>query len=373
MAATLDQMIELLVSGQTKQGREAISEWYEGARDSSAAERARSLTTLCAHLDVESHQTSAYLAMVGGALIETGIDAEPLARAVLAPLRRSLEAARRLVEQAAELPDESDLGECRLYVGTKGLSSATIDRLAHQDFEAIDAFVALETWYRPVVASWSRATHVLREVQQDQSLASALEAANHAEGVDWIRTLLTVLFHASFVILVPEAKTGYAFELSGCVDNGQLMILLSDPLNALLRRIGANGRAPSEMLSLARGEGPQNVESGYACNFGLYPWQAMDPARGLPSDGLYRWTAPGGRGDMSLPADFRPGDIVAIDGVRVLLLVGPKAQRVKLTRELSPSRRFSGLEAELRLVALSREDIQRWTQRVCELAPRSRG
>ena len=48
--------------------------------------------------------------------------------------------------------------------------------------------------------------------------------------INWVRTLVNVLFDAPFFALFPDFDEAYAFRVDGCVDMGQLTVLLADAL-----------------------------------------------------------------------------------------------------------------------------------------------
>jgi len=75
----------------------------------------------------------------------------------------------------------------------------------------------------------------------------------------------------------------------------------------------------------------------------------LDPSSGAARTGVFMWSAPGGTGTHSLPADFRPGDLAPLGGVRVVLVTGKKGPSPFAGggRVLSASRTFSSLPAQL--------------------------
>ena len=67
-----------------------------------------------------------------------------------------------------------------------------------------------------------------------------------------------------------------------------------------------------------------------------------------------------GEGSHSLPADFLVGSVEAVEGTRLLLLVGPL-----FTRITPATRLFSGLAARLDgVVELPPADVRRWQESV---------
>ena len=68
------------------------------------------------------------------------------------------------------------------------------------------------------------------------------------------------------------------------------------------------------------------------------------PAPAAPGAG----DAPGGTGTHSLPPDFLPGDLTVSDGVRELVVVGPKSEGMRFVRVIPAVRTFDGLRARIR-------------------------
>jgi hypothetical protein len=270
-------------------------------------------------------QAGAAFAIAAGALVERGFDPAPWASALRAPLTRTLIEAERCLRLAEELEDEEAISD-GVEIGDAVLSAPRMQQLVERAPLAVRSFFSLGIWYRPAVACWTRDRQALREAQADAALQAALAPVQaEVEGGPWLSILSQVVFEAPFLAFFPELEEVYAFQLSGCADNGQLMMLLSDALADPLGRIGAGPRASAEVLALARGEGPPEIEANFSARFIVYPWRALDPATGSPVDNRFTWRAPGGTGTHSLPPDFLPGAIEPIDGTRALR-PGPEGQ-----------------------------------------------
>ena len=128
-----------------------------------------------------------------------------------------------------------------------------------------------------------------------------------------------------------------------------------------LGRIGASGVAKHDVLDVMTGAGPQRTEGSYSSSYAFYPVEAIDPSDGLPRDGVHTWSAPGGTGTHSLPADFLPGTLVERDGARVLALVGPKAPGLRFARVIPAVRTFEALAARISdLTKLPDDQARRW-------------
>jgi hypothetical protein len=333
--------------------------------------RARAAEALVERIGDHDPRAGAMFALACGALVEQGADVAKLARAIAPPLERALVLAGRFARRAEQLPDEPEL-EDGIEVGGRLLSHTRLQTLADRDPEAAAGFLSLDDWYRPAVAAWTRDVEALAGAQGSATLRAAIDAAAACSGVSWLAMLMRVGLGAPCVVLLPEIGEGWSLRLSGVTDVGQLVTLLGWELREALARIGVDAQPTEQMLACMRGEGPQHLdhEHAFGAAIHLFPWQAFDPESGLPQDERFTWQAPGGRGDHSLPADFLPGDIVPLEGVRVFLLVGPRSPGARFVRVIPPIRSFSALRARLDDVRrLSPEEFRGWIQTVMAQCP----
>lgn len=182
--------------------------------------------------------------------------------------------------------------------------------------------------------------------------------------------LLHTPMNAPLIVLAPALGEGGRFDVSGCVNMGQLTVLLSDPMASIFERLGANGRASDAMLDNARGLGPQQIDDSYSAGVHFYSWMAVDPATGKPAQGRHTWVASGAQGSHSLPPDLLVSDLPPLDGVRVLVVVGrdPVPGGVGFTRSLDGVRTFGALRASLQPLPFDGDDARRWLDRVREAA-----
>ncbi len=359
-------------------GQERLQRWFGQRASGPEATRAATLAELCTCFDAQSHQLRALFALYGGALVEGGVDASPLARAMLGPLTEALTSARRMVRRARELraaaageeDEELTEGGHEVWLDASPLPGALVAQLKAEDRDAFDGFLSLGLWFRPFVAAFSRVPALLPEARRHEALVALVDELHTADqSVHWMYTLLHALGGETVVVLVPESGEGFRVAVSGCIDMGQFTTLLSDPLDAAFRKVGAKGRASQDMLDVARGLGPQQGEGVYGSNVHFFPWQAMDPVTGLPVSDRVEWRAPGGTGTGSLPADFLVADAPVLDGERVLLLVGPRAPGIPgFVRILSSGRAFESLPAALHVTPLTADETRRWLARVREAA-----
>ncbi|HEY5923295.1 MAG TPA: hypothetical protein VIV11_16560 [Kofleriaceae bacterium] len=247
-------------------------------------------------------------------------------------------------------------------IGTKAVTRDVLDGIADKDLVAVQAWFALDVWYRPAVATWTRDTDVLRDVQRSSTMRAALaELGSATETSHWLSLLIETVFDASFVALFPETNEAWRLTADGVVDMGQLSALITPALREPLARIGITEMPDDEILAVMRGTGPQQGEGTYSCQFHCYPVQAIDPQSGMPRDEVHMWSAPGGTGTHSLPPDFLPGTLGVIDGARVLLVVGPKSPGMRFVRSMPAVRTFDGLRARVSSgTKLSPADTQKW-------------
>lgn len=372
MKAQLQKAEVLFADRKVDEAMAILGELLQAAaRD--APSRDQLLAWVLAHVDDEHPQVAAHVALAGGALVENGADPAGLGRAIVGPVLRALGDAARMHELAKELGhqhahdedeahDEADSPESddhdhshddsshshTLEIGGWALSDDDLQNAAAKDVAAVRAWFSLEMWYRPAVACWSRSRAVLRELQQNAELRSALaEMGRETDTSFWLSVLIETLVDAPVIVLVPELEEAWSMTLDGVVDMGQLTVLLSRVLAEPLRRIGGSGVATDEELAVMTGEGPQSGGGGYSSSFAFYPPEACDPNDALPRDGIHMWSAPGGTGSHSLPPDFLPGTLAPIDGVRVLVMVGPKAPGMRFVRVIQSARMFEALAAKI--------------------------
>lgn len=365
--AALKAELEAAPKGQ----RQAVlGRVYRALKDAPKPELDAAVAAFLPLLQVPSPNDCADLALVLGALVESGADAEPLARAFLGPLERWLVAAARFVERANDLDDAPEgLAENETVVlEDRRVAKADLDEVHEDDPEAVASWFALEVLYRPAVASMTRAPQVLVDARQRPALRSALETLHDLPGGSWwLRILFDACQGERLVFLLPERKEAFELVADGVVDTGQLTVLLASVLAPQLQALGASGPASEDVLKVMLGSGPQQLEASYSSHFYLYPWRALNPELGVPQDDRHTWLAPTGAGTHSLPADFQPATVEPLDGARVFFLVGPKLPELKhrFVRVIGASRMFDRLQARLsEPVALGEAGFTKWMSRV---------
>lgn len=371
LTVALDSLVDRFAAGDDDAGNTIWLELFHSAvrADELAVQL---MGEIVARLGSSPPLAAAQLALLGGALVENDVDGADLATALRAPLIASMRLASAFIDRvqarvdadnnadnnAAAADNEADEdGEVDDVVGI--VHPLVMAEFAAADPEGHAACASLNTWFRPVVACWSRIDGAIKTVRADDELMELLTTLEHRTLTSWMATLAFALQRDPFVVIVPELQEGWSLRVDGVVDVGQLSVLLSAALSDTMGRLGLDV-ATDEAVATMQGEGPQQSNTSFACALHLWPWQAFDVVTGMPAKDRYTWCAPGGSGSHSLPSDYRPGELTAIGGVRVLFLTG-KGGDVSFTRNLPVTRSFSSLPAEITGVRrLSADELSSW-------------
>ncbi|MFB8123865.1 hypothetical protein ACFVG1_01320 [Streptomyces bacillaris] len=317
---------------------------------------------LAAVLEQVPPSPRAVVAVLVGACVERGADAERCAPGVLAGLRAALEGAVAFGEAWAAtgggpfpVPDDGEPGEeivertgFEAAVGWWTLSQwemAAVALLNHRavraglNGEAVRAGLDEEAAGAGLDerAAGARLDDATVRGQADSGrgeLLRLLTAVAQASGQE-LRCLsyaLQVLDDEPLVVLHRPSATGYLLRLSGIGDNFQLHTLLAD---ALIGGGHVAGRAPSPQEVAVCRETPGQVET--AGSFEL-----------VAPDGDRLWN------------EGTPADIPVVDGVRLLVLDEPS-----YARSWPAGRFFPGMRGDLILErALEPGETERWFARV---------
>ncbi|MFB6902681.1 hypothetical protein ACFCWB_00185 [Streptomyces bacillaris] len=318
---------------------------------------------LAAVLEQVPPSPRAVVAVLVGACVERGADAERCAPGVLAGLRAALEGAVAFGEAwaatgggAFPVPDDGEPGEeivertgFEAAVGWWTLSQwemAAVALLNHRAVRAgLDGAAAVRAGLDERAAgarlderaAGARLDDATVRGQADSGrgeLLRLLTAVAQASGQE-LRCLsyaLQVLDDEPLVVLHRPSATGYLLRLSGIGDNFQLHTLLAD---ALIGGGHVAGRAPSPQEVAVCRETPGQVET--AGSFEL-----------VAPDGDRLWN------------EGTPADIPVVDGVRLLVLDEPS-----YARSWPAGRFFPGMRGDLILErALEPGETERWFARV---------
>ncbi|MEI7033760.1 hypothetical protein [Streptomyces pratensis] len=267
----------------------------------------------------------AVVAVLVGACVERGADAERCAPGVLAGLRTALEQAVAFVGGwaatgggALPRPDGEEPG------------AEIVERAGR---EAALGWWTLREWETAAVAMLNHPA-VRAAVGDRDELLRRLRAVEEASGTEftYLAHALLVLDDAPLVAFHRASGTGYLLRLFGIGDNFQLHTLLADTL------VGGGhveGHAPSPQEAAVCRETPGQVETV----------------------GSFDLTAPdGGR----IRDEGAPADVPVVDGVRLLVLDEPSCRRTW------PASRFlPGMRGDVLLErTLDPEETERWSARV---------
>ncbi|MFT9787726.1 hypothetical protein ACMZ5E_16060 [Streptomyces rhizosphaericola] len=286
----------------------------------------------------------AVVAVLVGACVERGADAERCAPGVLAGLRTALEGAVAFGEAWAAtgggpfpVPDDGEPGEeivertgFAAAVGWWTLSQWETAAVALLNHRAVRAGLGGAA----VAEGPDDATVRGQAGGRRGELLRLLTAVAQASGQE-LRSLsyaLQVLDDEPLVVLHRPSATGYLLRLSGIGDNFQLHTLLAD---ALIGGGHVAGRAPAPQEVAVCRETPGQVET----------------------QGSFELVAPGGD---RLWNEGSPAGIPVVDGVRLLVLDAPS-----YARTWPAGRFFPGMRGDLILErALEPEETERWFARV---------
>jgi hypothetical protein len=333
--------------GSDDELRAAAQEFFDAAQDATVAEANTALRTIGEAFELEDASRAAFLALVCGALIERGCDAEAIAAPILRRIGPLLESAGKLAaaseEQAREPKDDEDPDQ---------VFQEARNRLASTMPDEDAAWSALETFWRPAIAVLSRSRQARK---QGRSLADSASRISkyHAAG-HWLRLMLSTLDDEPILVIEPETQLGIAGRMSGVTDNFQLHVLLMDYFPHSSR--GATPRVSAEIASVFRGDGPQEAEGSVVGTWNLHSWKAIRPDGTLPPP------TDRSASDDWIWGEGTPADIPVWDGFRVVLL-GPASYQ----RCWGTSRTFDALQADidnLRIVPAG--EVRRHLERMIE-------
>lgn len=263
----------------------------------------------------------AVVAVLVGACVERGADAERCAPGVLAGLRAALEGAAAFTEAWAATgggPFPAPVGD-----------EPGEDLVERAGFEATVGWWTLPRWEMAAVAMLNHpgVRGALGSRGELLRLLGTVEQASGAEFTSLSHALL-VLDDEPLVALHRASGTGYLLRFSGIGDTFQLHTLLAD---ALVGGGHVAGRAPSSQEVAVCRETPGQVDTV----------------------GSFDLTAPDGG---PLWNEGAPADIPVVEGVRLLVLDEPSYQR-----SWPAGRFFPGMRGDVLLErTLDPEETERW-------------
>lgn len=335
---------------------QAAAEFLAKVEQMSKAEAAEQMAALAEKFDLPVMYRGAYLALIGGAMVEKGVDPQPMAAALRVRLQTLLEGAAKLADAVRalmpEAPPEEDKDDELDEDGEEPINEAFEEawrKVAPKMPLEAESWNALKTFWRPGIAVYSvsdLARLAARKLSEPAKRIAEFHEAGH-----WLHLILSVLDDEPLVVIEPQTGLGIVARISGVVDNFQLHTLLMEsfPSTGVFA-----SRVPRSVADIARGFGPQESEETVTGFWNLYSWRAMQSNGQLPESG-----------DFSASSHWvwnegLPTDIPVLDGHRVVLL-GPPS----LERSWRAMRMFERLPANLKIERqLSAAEVKSWQQKM---------
>lgn len=322
----------------------ALAEALQRASKNAAGE---ALEVLSSGLDVPDPERAGVAARVMGAMLEAGARPAPAREAMLNCLRASFPRCVELAEAAHETigapPEGLDDDATEQWLTER--ENAALQRVAAQRPELADAWQRLAAVWPGAIALFSVDSIARAQAQDLSPLAEQLEGVHEAAG--WVRAMLSVLYNEPFVAIEPATKTAIAGRMSGIVENFQLNILLMDAFP------GDDERVTPAAVTVARGEGPQQIEEQVSGRWNLYSYAALQPGAELPDASDHAFS------ETWIWNEGMPADIPQLNGHRVILL-GP----APYPRSWQAQRMFLKLPAGLEAEVLDDEAVDEWLIRI---------
>lgn len=294
-----------------------------GAFLARAGEDASVLTTAAKSLPALPLPGAAWLAMVLGAAVEQGKNAELTAPAVVGLLRAWLS----MLPQPVEPPEDEEEEEEEEEIELTPAQEAVLD--------------ALPELGRSVVAHLARASAYRAELSNDAALIELLESlGGYSNGIAWVHEAL-LRSSGTLIVLHPPTRTGLKLRYENVGFCFHLFSLLQTAIGQRL----PGGRTPDpKVADVARGKLMEDVIDEAWWHFG-------DPGATTPDLNSSIW----GEGLVR--------DIPSIDGQQILLLWPPILQSKCWSAGFGPH--LEALPADVIVEeALSAEDSRRWLRAV---------
>lgn len=280
----------------------------------------------------------------------------------------------------AEEEYENEDEEGGLRIGERRVPEDVFRNAITEDNAGGTLFMALDQWCLPAIACLTRDITLRQaaKARHPEMLNQALSIGSKLPGpVQFLGELLQLLDDEPLLVFHVPTGRGFRCRIGGISDNFQLHMLLAGALvggseeapaekparGGLLSRLfggrsnapepvsraaispGLPGERPSpEVLRMARGEGPQEIDGSVRGVWNLLQWTALDGQKRLPTgsgreeDGIISFE--GGGVEHWVWNEGVPADIACFESTRVLLL-GPPAYE----RSWNANRHFGALKA----------------------------
>lgn len=336
---------------------QAAAEFLGKLDQMSKAEAAEQMAALAECFDLPKLYRGAYLALIGGAMVERGVDPQPMAAALRVQLKKLLEASAKFADACRAVmpespPDEENDEDEVDEDGQKPVNAAFEEawqKIAPKMPAEVEAWNALTTLWRPGIAVYSVSD--LARLAARNLREPAKQIAEFHEGGHWLHLILSVLDDEPLVVIEPQTGLGIVGRIAGVVDNFQLHTLLMESFPST--GVFAN-RVPRSVADIARGLGPQESEEVVTGFWNLYNWRALQSNGQLPESGDFSSSS------QWIWNEGLPAEIPVLDGHRVVLLGPPSIER-----SWRAMRMFERLPAELKIERkLTAAEVNSWQQKM---------
>jgi hypothetical protein len=276
---------------------------------------------------IEDPLQAARLAMLCGAFVEEGADAQLVSRAICRLASRSL---TQMVELIDALDPDGD---------------APFDVMAQLERwpDAVKAWVSMgELVVLPLMTVLTRDAQARQEARQDAALVRGAERFEDIiENMFYLHALLECVEGKRVVVLEPETGRGWRLEVSGVRTCFHMFTLMKGV-------IPWPGTPDAELLAYARGE---LLEGG--TDFDDTPWDLLD---------ANSWTTDGWADDLSdklVWGEQRPDQLFEYMGEAVVLIRPVQTKRSWSAGFYTPL--HEAHRSEVRLIeALAPDEVTRW-------------
>lgn len=273
-----------------------------------------------------------------------------------------LRAETERLEETGAFDDDAFFEQELLDTGHLTVTRGFAQAAAKQMPRRADAYFAMETLWRPMIATLTRDAGGRREARADEGLREAAEGLRY-DVASWLHKLLEGVDGERWIVLHPGLGRGYEVEVHELVDNWSLQPLLAQALvrqkqGGLLglggKQVGPEGGLPGErptdsLVACLRGHGPQQLPEHVRGQWETSTHGAVSAGGALVEDLL----------ENKVWNEGIPRDIPVLDGHRVVVL-GP----AKVQRSWNANRSFEALGSDITLErVLSPDEVRDWLSR----------
>jgi hypothetical protein len=278
---------------------------------------------------------AAWLAVMSGALVENGADAQAPGVAVIGRLPDVTTGALAFAD-AWEKAGRGEPPDPERHEPSREIWEAVRPALGEGAGPAMEAWWSLPRFGMAAFTVLTFSPLVRASVPDRESLAAVVDrAAGHCEQLSWVGDLLRILEGERLLVLDRASGRGWTVVIGGIGDNFQLHTLLA---GELIRPGGLPGEPPDPRWVASSRD--QDVPPGTPPVVGR--WNLVD------ANGEWIWN------------EGVPADIPQVGGTRVVVLDPPAYQR-----SWNPGRRFPMVPASISIeAAYGPADLHDWWQRI---------